>query len=93
MRIFEKSSDDDDGGEYALKILGWVICARRPLRWREIQSLFCIDPVEGVVDYEERRLRVTCKDICGSLIDVHHPADKKAGPEDIIKIVHETARA
>ncbi|KAG7408557.1 Alpha-latrotoxin-Lh1a [Fusarium oxysporum f. sp. rapae] len=25
------------------KILGWVICATRPLRWREIQSRFCID--------------------------------------------------
>ncbi|KAI0444886.1 WD40 repeat-like protein [Xylaria telfairii] len=89
IRIFEMSSMAER--EDAKKILGWVICAKRLLRWREIQSLFCIDPVKGNVDYEERRLRVTCKELCGSLVDVHHAANKTS-PEDIIKIVHETAR-
>ncbi|KAI1740463.1 WD40 repeat-like protein [Xylaria scruposa] len=89
-RIFEMSPLAEC--EDAKKILGWIICARRLLRWREIQSLFCIDPIKGDVDYEERRLRVTCKELCGSLIDIHHASDTTTGPEDVIKIVHETAR-
>lgn len=90
MRIFEMSSMAER--EDAKKIMGWVICARRLLRWREIQSLFCIDPTNGDVDYEERRLRVTCKELCGSLVDIHHATSTTTGPEDVIKIVHETAR-
>ncbi|KAI1330306.1 WD40 repeat-like protein [Xylariaceae sp. FL0255] len=91
VRILEKSSTAER--QDALNILAWVICAKRLLRWREIQSLFCIDPVIGVVDYEKRRLRVTCKDICGSLVDVYHAADRDNNDaEDIIRIVHDTAR-
>ncbi|KAI1120105.1 hypothetical protein F5Y10DRAFT_290315 [Nemania abortiva] len=92
VRILEKSSEAER--EDALKILAWVICAKRHLRWREIQSFFCIDPTVGSVEYEERRLRVTCKDICGSLIDVHRAADRDNDDDadDIIRIVHETAR-
>ncbi|KAI0907154.1 WD40 repeat-like protein [Ustulina deusta] len=90
VRIFETSSLAER--EDATKILGWITCARRFLRWREIQSLFCIDPINGDVDYEERRLRVTCKELCGSLVDVHYAKNKKTGPEDMIKIVHESAR-
>ncbi|KAI0186162.1 hypothetical protein EV127DRAFT_188087 [Xylaria flabelliformis] len=90
MRIFKDSPVARR--EDAKKILGWIICARRLLRWREIQSLFCIDPVKGDVEYEERRLRDTCKELCGSLVDVHHASDMTTGPEDVIKIVHETAR-
>ncbi|KAI0414744.1 WD40 repeat-like protein [Xylaria grammica] len=89
VRIFETSSTAEREG--AMKILSWIACARRLLKWREIQSLFCIDPVEGDVDYEERRLRVSCKEICGSLVDIHHATEGKTGPEDIIKIVHGTA--
>ncbi|OTA54440.1 hypothetical protein K449DRAFT_439336 [Hypoxylon sp. EC38] len=90
VRIFETSSPAEHND--AAKILGWVTCARRLLKCREIQSIFCIDPTNGVVDYEEGRLRVTCKELCGSLVDVHQVANKGAGPEDIIKIVHESAR-
>ncbi|KAI0549688.1 WD40 repeat-like protein [Xylaria curta] len=90
VRVFEMSSMAER--EDAKKIMGWVICARRLLRWREIQSFFCIDPINGNVDYEERRLRVTCKELCGSLVDIHHTTGITTGPEDVIKIVHETAR-
>ncbi|RYP14230.1 hypothetical protein DL765_006510 [Monosporascus sp. GIB2] len=90
VRIFEESSTAER--EDALKLIGWVTHARRLLRWREIQSFFCIDPVIGDVDYEERKLRVTCKELCGSLVDVHHATDMKDHPEASIRIVHETAR-
>ncbi|KAI0105552.1 WD40 repeat-like protein [Nemania sp. FL0031] len=78
--------------EDATKILGWIACARRHLRWREIQSLFCIDPIKGTVDYEGKRLRVSGKDVCGSFIEVRHATGKGAGPEDTVVIVHNTAR-
>lgn len=90
VRVFENSSPDER--DDATKILGWITCAGRLLRWREIQSLFCIDPVTGNIDYEGSKLVVTCKHLCGSLVDVHQANIEKAGPEDIIRIVHETAR-
>lgn len=87
IRIFEESPAAER--EDATKILGWLTCAQRFLRWREIQSLFCIDPEAGTVDYEDNRLRVSCKQLCGSLVDVHRG---QTSSEDIIKIVHGTAR-
>ena len=88
--IFEQSSSAEC--EDAKTILGWIICAKRLVRWREIQALFCIDPVDGTVDYEVRRLSVSCKELCGSLIDVHHLDAKPDDPESYVEIVHETAR-
>lgn len=76
----------------ALKILGWVTCAARPLRWREIQSIFCIDVESNTMDYEESRLRVSCKKLCGSLVDVHQVLHGQPGPDDIVTIVHGSAR-
>ncbi|KAI0188850.1 WD40 repeat-like protein [Astrocystis sublimbata] len=90
VRIFQMTSEVEC--EDARKIMGWIVCARRLLRWREIQSMFCIDPIKGDVDYKERRLVVTCKELCGSLIDMHQVDKNKASPEDIVNIVHETAQ-
>ncbi|KAI1658130.1 WD40 repeat-like protein [Daldinia decipiens] len=90
VRIFEESSPSER--EDAKKILGWIVFAARPLRWREIQCSFCIIPDNGVVEYEDQRLRVTCKELCGSLVDVHPTNDARDNPECIVSIVHETAR-
>lgn len=76
----------------ASKILGWVTCAARPLRWREIQSVFCIDAESDTMDYDGKRLRVSCKKLCGSLVDVHQVVHGQAGPDDIVIIVHASAR-
>lgn len=76
----------------ALKILSWVTCAVRPLRWREIQSIFCINVESSTVNYEDRRLRVSCKQLCGSLVDVHQALHGQPGPDDIVTIVHGSAR-
>ncbi|KAK2601326.1 hypothetical protein N8I77_010782 [Diaporthe amygdali] len=78
--------------QYASKILGWVTCAARPLRWREIQSIFCIDSESNTMDYEDKRLRVSCKQLCGSLVDVHQVLYGQPGPDDIVTIVHGSAR-
>ncbi|KAG7403063.1 Vegetative incompatibility protein HET-E-1 [Fusarium oxysporum f. sp. raphani] len=90
IRVFEQVSKAEL--EDATKILGWVICGRRHIRWREIQAFFCIDPSICDVDYEGRRLRVTCKDLCRSFVDIHQAGTKIGHPEDLIKIVHSTAQ-
>ncbi|KAK6950758.1 hypothetical protein Daesc_007283 [Daldinia eschscholtzii] len=90
VRVFKESSPSKR--KDARLILGWIACAGRLLRWREIQSVFCITPSEGAVEYEEGKLRVTCKELCRSLVDVHSGSGNRNKPDDIIKIVHDTAR-
>ncbi|KAJ4419764.1 hypothetical protein N0V82_004807 [Gnomoniopsis sp. IMI 355080] len=75
----------------ALKTIGWVICAERPLHWREIQSIFCTDVEAGTFEYEENRLRVECKELCGALVDVRNVYYAQTGPDDVVTIVHDTA--
>ncbi|KAF5584159.1 heterokaryon incompatibility protein het-E-1 [Fusarium pseudoanthophilum] len=73
------------------RILGWVICAARPLRWREIQSRFCIDAEQQICDIDNLRLD-SCKQICSSFVDV---TDCELFPriesEQVVTMVHETA--
>lgn len=90
VRIFEESSPAER--EDATKIIGWLICAQRLLFWREIQAIFCIDPEAGQVNYNEERLRLSCKQLCGSLVDIHHARNFQDDPDDVVKIVHGTAR-
>ncbi|KAF5645873.1 heterokaryon incompatibility protein het-E-1 [Fusarium tjaetaba] len=73
------------------RILGWIICAARPLRWREIQSRFCIDAEQQICDIDNLRLD-SCKQICSSFVDV---TDCELFPriesEQVVTMVHETA--
>lgn len=75
----------------AKKILGLLVCSERPLRWREIQSRFCIDAEEVVCDPEDLRAD-TCKQLCSSLVDA---IDCEMFPgvesEQTITMIHETA--
>jgi hypothetical protein len=75
----------------ALQILGWVTCTPRPLKWREIQATFFIDPETSTSQYKGRQLRATCKKFCSSLVDLHlgttgEPAEATLG------LVHSTAQ-
>ncbi|KAJ4267105.1 hypothetical protein NW762_003203 [Fusarium torreyae] len=73
------------------KILGWVICSKRPLRWREIQSRFCINADTGTCNKKGLR-RDSCKKICGSLVDITDcEIFGDAESEQIINIVHQSA--
>ncbi|KAJ4117124.1 hypothetical protein NW765_010537 [Fusarium oxysporum] len=73
------------------KILGWVICATRPLRWREIQSRFCIDADKEICNIKSLR-RDSCKSICSSLVDVTNcDMFPNIGSEQFVSMVHETA--
>jgi hypothetical protein len=68
----------------AQKLLGWMVCARRPLKWHEIQAAVSIEPVNQTIDFDERRLRVHIRELCGSLIQVL--------PGDRVELVHSTAK-
>ncbi|KAL3600097.1 hypothetical protein FPOAC2_04328 [Fusarium poae] len=73
------------------QILGWLICSERPLRWREIQSRFCIDVDDELCDPEDVRAD-GCKKLCSSLVDA---TDCELFPgvesEQTITMIHETA--
>ncbi|KAG8677696.1 hypothetical protein FPOAC2_03877 [Fusarium poae] len=74
----------------AKHILGTIICACRPLHWREIQSKFCIDPLEGEADID-RQLVMSCKQICSSLVEVSYLEPSSLG-EETVHLVHSSAQ-
>ncbi|RSL61425.1 hypothetical protein CEP54_006268 [Fusarium duplospermum] len=76
----------------AKQILGMIMCACRPLHWREIQSKFCIDINEGEADLD-RQLVLTCKELCGSLVEESslEPSFSSTG-EAVVDLVHSTAK-
>ena len=67
-----------------MKIFGLMLCATRPMKWKEIQGVFAIDPETGTVDFEGRTLLFDIKDICGSFVDT------RVGGS--IEFAHATAR-
>ncbi|KAF5593766.1 zinc finger C2H2-type integrase DNA-binding protein [Fusarium subglutinans] len=54
----------------ALQLLGWLVCAKRPLKWHEIQSLKSINLSEQSVDFARRKFSVSGKDLAGSLVEL-----------------------
>ncbi|QDS76076.1 hypothetical protein FKW77_005980 [Venturia effusa] len=52
------------------KLLGWMICVKRPLRWNEIQALVSIDLAKSEIQFDDKKLRSSLQDLCGSLITV-----------------------
>lgn len=87
-RIMSRIKQNSNPAEWGIvrKLLGWMICARRPLKWHEIQGAVSIDPDpdEQTVNFDELKLRVHIRDLCGSLIQVL--------PGDRVELVHSTAK-
>ncbi len=75
----------------ATRILDLVISAERPLRWKEIQSHISIQIQSQTAD-PNLRLLETGKQLCGSLIESTRKDAPGAGPDDVLELVHETAR-
>lgn len=67
----------------AKKLLGWMICAKRRLTWKEIQVALSIDVDEQSIEYDDRHLRKHIHEICGSLVLLN---------EDRVSLVHSTAK-
>ncbi|KAH0563509.1 hypothetical protein GP486_001930 [Trichoglossum hirsutum] len=68
----------------ATRLLGWLACAKRPLKWYEIQGAVSIDLKNQSVNFEERMHCVNAKDLCASLVEIRS--------DDSIELVHPTAR-
>ena len=69
---------------YARKLLAWLVCAYRSLKWYEIQAAISIDGDEQTVDIENRGLVFSAKELCGSLVE--------EGPNSEIVLVHTSAK-
>ena len=65
------------------EMLGWIVCARRPLQWEEIQTTACISPTHGNFDVR-RRLVDSPNELFASLIEYHL--------DGTVDLVHGTAR-
>lgn len=68
----------------ATQLLGWLVCAKRPLKWHEMQSILSYDPNQQKVDFDNKMLRQDSHNYLGSLVHI-----LKSGH---IRIVHSTAR-
>ncbi|KFA52172.1 hypothetical protein S40293_00599 [Stachybotrys chartarum IBT 40293] len=80
-RILESQGDHTVG--HVREVLGWMVCARRPLRWREIQAAICIDLDNERIDYL-RETSDSPKGLFASLVEVQ--------VDGTVQLVHETAR-
>lgn len=80
-RILEESSLAERS--VAKTLLSWILCAKRPLKWHEIQGAMSLDLDLGLFD-DQRRLIREIKHFCGSLVEVHNGGE--------ICLVHLTAR-
>lgn len=71
--------------ETAERLLGWIVHAKRPLKWHEIQGAISINLDIQDIQFESRKLRVDAKGLCGSLVEYRHS-------DDTVQLVHLTAR-
>ncbi|CAI6333480.1 unnamed protein product [Periconia digitata] len=78
-----RASSHPEEWQKAKKLLGWMVCCKRQLTWKEIQVALSIDGEEQCIDWDDRRLRKHIHDICGSLVKVD---------DDRVSLVHSTAK-
>ena len=67
----------------ARKILAWLVCAMRPLKWREIQCAVSTDPDASIIDPDQRFV-MGPKELCGSLVEQQS--------DESLRLVHATAK-
>ncbi|SCV33624.1 uncharacterized protein FFB14_04610 [Fusarium fujikuroi] len=69
----------------ALKLLEWLVCAKRPLKWHEIQCLKSINLDKECVDFARHKFTVSGKDLCGSLVELR--------ADGTLELIHVSAKA
>jgi len=52
-----------------MMVLGWLVVAKRPLKWHEVQCLKAINFDEETVEYDRRKFLVAAKDLFHSLVE------------------------
>ncbi|CVK84365.1 uncharacterized protein FPRN_01929 [Fusarium proliferatum] len=81
-RIIHKAPQKTRAG--ALQLFGWLVCAKRPLKWHEIQSLKSINFDQQLVDFARHKLSVSGKDLCGSLVELRE--------DGTLELIHVSAK-
>ncbi|KAK2606449.1 hypothetical protein QQS21_003142 [Conoideocrella luteorostrata] len=77
-------ADGEAHWDMAKFLLSWLVCAKRPLKWHEMQAALSFDPNRQTVDFDNKMLRQNATKYLGSLV---HVIDG-----DYIRIIHSTAR-
>ncbi|KAI9685458.1 MAG: hypothetical protein M1822_004589 [Bathelium mastoideum] len=80
--LFDNSAEKRNG--HVRRLLGWVVCAKRPMKWQEIQGAISIDLENEEISWDKRKFRENPKELCGSLVEVRDDGS--------IELVHSTAR-
>lgn len=70
--------------EDILMLLGWLVSAKRSLKWHEIQGLKSINLDERSIAFERKSFVVSPKDLCDSLVEIRS--------DGTIELVHLTAK-
>ena len=70
--------------QMAKLLMGWLVCAKRPLKWYEMQAILSYDPANQKVDFDNKMLRQNAKRYLGSLVQILDGGH--------IRIIHSTAR-
>lgn len=67
-----------------MTLLGWLVCAKRSLRWHEIQGMKAINLDEQIVDHASQQFLIAPKDLCESLVEVRE--------DGTLELVHLSAK-
>ena len=77
----------DSRGEHVInplkQVLGWIVCARRSLRWAEIQAAVSLDLDAEGVDHD-KQISESPKGLFASLVEIQS--------DGTVELVHGTAR-
>jgi hypothetical protein len=63
-----KSTSREEDWKDAKKLLGWMVCAKRQLTWKEMQVALSLDIENQTLEYDDRHMRTHIQEICGSLV-------------------------
>ncbi|KAK6829654.1 hypothetical protein PG987_010238 [Apiospora arundinis] len=82
IRIGEQASEPAE--KDAFRLLGWLVCAKRPLKWHEIQGMNSINLDERRVNFERQHFIKSPKDLLASMVETR--------ADGSIEFVHLTAK-
>ncbi|KAK4220845.1 hypothetical protein QBC38DRAFT_493303 [Podospora fimiseda] len=71
-----------------MKLLGQLACAKRPLKWYEVQGAAAIDLDNETVNFQKlpRGMKYTHRDLCGPLVEMRSDEDQS------LDFIHPSAR-
>lgn len=70
--------------ERTRRLLCWIVAAKRSLKLYELQAIISMNPQQGTMEYEDRKLRAHITECCGALVQMVGSSR--------VELVHHTAR-